>query len=545
MMQEEKFEEKEKIEIVQRFPSWKEILKPSTEMKKGFYSYAATLRDQEYLNLPFPREWSPLDEDWKLPENWKEILINKIDELRKKYRSFQVFMDICVRCGACADKCHYYIGTGDPKNMPVIRGELLRTIYRRYFTKTGKLFGEWAGARELTEDVIKEWYLYFYQCSECRRCSVFCPYGIDTAEITMLARELLNAIGISQRFSLISAAACVRTGNHLGLSPGGVVNSIRYAVDDIKEITGIDVEVPVNKKGAEILFVTPSGDYFAQPHWFTFIGYIMVFHELGLDYTFSTYAAEGGNFGFFHSFEVAKKINQKIYKEAKRLGVKWILGGECGHMWRVKHQYMATYADETYEDALKVLEEPVNPITGTVFENASSTKMVHILEFLADVLKHKKLKIDKSRNDHLVVTHHDSCNIARGMGLYEEPRFVIKSVCNHYYDMPDHAIREKSYCCGSGAGLLADELMELRMRGGMPRAMAVKYVHEKYGVNHLTAACAIDRAAFPTLLKFWRLPVQMGGITELVANAMIMKGEKERDTDLRGNPLGEYLEVEI
>jgi len=541
----QEFEEEEKLEIVQKFPGWKEILKPTTEMKKGFYSYAATLRDQEYLNLPFPREWSPLDEDWKLPPNWKEIIIEKMDELRKKYRSFQVFMDICVRCGACADKCHYYIGTGDPKNMPVVRGELLRSIYRRYFTKTGKIFGEWAGARELTEDVIKEWYLYYYQCSECRRCSVFCPYGIDTAEITMLARELLNSIGISQRFSLISAAACVRTGNHLGLSPGGVVNSIRYAVDDIKEITGVDVEVPVNKKGAEILFVTPSGDYFAQPHWFTFIGYIMVFHELGLDYTFSTYAAEGGNFGFFHSFEVAKKINQKIYKEAKRLGVKWILGGECGHMWRVKHQYMSTYADETYEDALKVLEEPVNPVTGTVFENASSTKMVHILEFLADVLKHKKLKIDKSRNDHLIVTHHDSCNIARGMGLYEEPRFVIKSVCNHYYDMPDHSIREKSYCCGSGAGLLADELMELRMRGGMPRAMAIKYVHEKYGVNHLTAACAIDRAAFPTLLKYWRLPVQMGGITELVANAMVMEGEIERDTDLRGNPLGEYLEVEI
>jgi len=75
--------------------------------------------------------------------------------------------------------------------------------------------------------------------------------------------------------------------------------------------------------------------------------------------------------------------------------------------------------------------------------------------------------------------------------------------------------------------------------------MAVKYVHEKYGVNHVAAACAIDRAAFPTLLQYWKLPVQMGGVTELVANAMVMKGEKERDTDLRGNPLGEYLEVEV
>ncbi len=37
-----------------------------------------------------------------------------------------------------------------------------------------------------------------------------------------------------------------------------------------------------------------------------------------------------------------KRLNAKIYAEAKRLGVKWILGGECGHMWRVLHQYMDT-----------------------------------------------------------------------------------------------------------------------------------------------------------------------------------------------------------
>ena len=40
---------------------------------------------------------------------------------------------------------------------------------------------------------------------------------------------------------------------------------------------------------------------------------------------------------------MAKKLNAKMYAEAKRLGSKWILGGECGHMWRVINQYMATY----------------------------------------------------------------------------------------------------------------------------------------------------------------------------------------------------------
>ncbi len=72
------------------------------------------------------------------------------------------------------------------------------------------------------------------------------------------------------------------------------------------------------------------------------MGYMMLFHEIGLNYTFSTYASEGGNFGLFTSHEMVKRLNNKIYAEAKRLGVKWILGGECGHMWRVIHEYMDT-----------------------------------------------------------------------------------------------------------------------------------------------------------------------------------------------------------
>jgi Fe-S oxidoreductase len=64
-----------------------------------------------------------------------------------KYRSFRLFMDICVRCGACADKCHFYIGSGDPKNMPVLRAELIRSVYRRYFTPAGRVMGTLAGGR--------------------------------------------------------------------------------------------------------------------------------------------------------------------------------------------------------------------------------------------------------------------------------------------------------------------------------------------------------------------------------------------------------------
>lgn len=504
-------------------------MEPTVKFRKGTYCYSALPKLREYLELPNPRQWQPYEEDWKLPENWKEIVLAGMKDRLHKNRTFQLFLDICVRCGACSDKCHFFIGSGDPKNMPVLRAELLRSIYRRHFTLAGKVFGKLAGARELTEDVLKEWFYYFYQCTECRRCSVFCPFGIDTCEITMMGRELLDLVGCDINWIVDPASKCFRTGNHLGVPPHAFKQIMDSAVEEIEEITGIKVEAPINRKGAEVLFIAPSADYFAMPHWFTLLGYLMLFHEIGLDYTWSTYASEGGNFGFFHSMELAKRLNAKIYAEAKRLKVKWLLGGECGHMWRVIHQYM-----DTFNGPADFLEEPVSPITRTKFENAKSTKMVHICEFTADLIQHHKLKLEPSRNNKWRVTFHDSCNPARAMGLIEEPRYIIKNVCRYFYEMPENTIKERTFCCGSGAGLGTDENIEMRLRGGLPRANAVKYVREKYGVNLVACICAIDKASFPTLFEYWVPSVEVAGVHELVGNALVMKGEKERTTNLRG-----------
>ena len=115
---------------------------------------------------------TPLGYPEELNDNWKEVAIDKKGELLGKFRSLQVFLDACVHCGACTDKCHYYLGTSDANNMPVARQELLRKVYRRYFTFAGKYFPKLVGAADLTEDVLDEWYSYFHQCSQCRRLSL-------------------------------------------------------------------------------------------------------------------------------------------------------------------------------------------------------------------------------------------------------------------------------------------------------------------------------------------------------------------------------------
>jgi Fe-S oxidoreductase len=502
------------------------------DLRKGTYIYPGKAKNLKVLDLPHPHEWAVENDDWELPEDWQKRVLEGMAERLTKFRSFKIFMDTCVRCGACADKCHFFLGSGDPKNMPVLRAELLRSIYRKDFTAMGKIFGKLAGGRPLTEDVIKEWFYYFYQCTECRRCSVFCPYGIDTAEITMMGRELLGLLGLYVNWVIEPVANCFRTGNHLGIQPHGLMDTLEFMADDIEDATGVKVDIPMNKKGAEVLFVVPSGDYVADPGIYTCMGYMLLLHELGIDYTWSTYASEGGNFGLFTSHEMIKRLNAKIYAEAERLGVKWILGGECGHMWRVMHQYM-----DTMNGPADFMEVPRSPLTGTVFENARSTKMIHLMEFLADAIRHGKVPLDKSRNDHLRLTFHDSCNPARAMGIFEEPRYVIRNVCNHFYEMPENTIREQTFCCGGGAGLGTDENMEMRLRGGLPRGSALRYVQEQHGVNQMACMCAIDRATLVTVADYWAPGVKITGITELVTNALILSDESERTMDLRMEPL--------
>lgn len=453
-----------------------------------------------------------------LVPNWKAKFLEKMDEVLKKYRSVQLFMDICVRCGACTDKCHYFLGTKDPMNMPVARQELMRRVYRRYFTIGGKLFGSKLGAADdLTEDMLALWYTYFYQCSECRRCSVYCPYGIDTAEITMAAREILSSVGLVHKYMYEIVDKAQNIGNNLGMIPDAVRNAIEFVETDLQEQTGQDIKIPLDVEGAEVLFVTPSADFFASPHIESLYGYAKVFHQAGISWTMSTYASEGGNFGLFaHNYNHMKIINKRIWDAAKELKVKRVIGGECGHMWRVLSSFSNT------------LWGPFNWL-----DQRYPTPQ-HICEFTLDLINRGAIKLDKTANDDLTVTFHDSCQVARGMelggtsqGQFEIPRAVIRACCNKFVDMPANTIREKTYCCGAGQGLLGDDMLPTRVKGAMPRMQAIKTVKDSHNVNFLALICAICKAQMSKMFPTYGYPMEeVGGIHQLVSRAIVM-GQKE------------------
>jgi Fe-S oxidoreductase len=458
-----------------------------------------------------PEHQEPLGFPGELVDNWKEVALGKMGELLGKYRSVQVFLDACVKCGACTDKCHYYLGTGDPKNMPVARQDLMRSVYRRYFTLPGKYFPKLVGAVDLTEEVLEDWYNYYHQCSECRRCSVYCPYGIDTAEITMAGREILDSVGIGQKYANEIIGKVYKIGNNLGLPQPALADTLEGLEEDVKEATGVDVRFPLDARGAEVLLVTPSADFFAEPHVDGLIGYAKVFHQAGISWTLSSYASEAANFALFiGNYENMQKVAQRIRDAALDLGVKRIVTGECGHAWRVAYSFWNTL---------------IGPFD---FLDPEYPQPQHICEFTHDLIQRGALKFSKEANDHRVVTLHDSCNIARASrmgdkpgGQFSIPRAIIKACCNHFHDMAPETIREHTFCCGGGGGLLTDDLIELRVKGALPRMEALKRVVDEHGVTHMIAICAICKSQFAKVLPYYGFDMDMiVSLHQLVGDAL-------------------------
>ncbi|MBX3601641.1 MAG: (Fe-S)-binding protein [Rubrivivax sp.] len=465
-------------------------------------------------NLGFPGE---------LAEGWEQRAIAKMGELLGKYRSLQVYMDACVHCGACSDKCHYFLGTGDPKNMPVARQDLMRKVYRRYFTFAGKHFPKLVGAVDLTREVLDEWYSYFHQCSECRRCSVFCPYGIDTAEVTMAAREIMDSVGLGQKYSNEIIGKVHRIGNNLGLPGPALENTLEGLEEDVKDDTGVAVRYPMDAKGAEVLLVTPSADFFAEPHVESLIGYGKVFHAAGISWTLSSMASEAGNFGMFiGNYEQLRKIALRIREAALELGVKRIVVGECGHAWRVAYSFWNTLVGIGAGGKDPFAIQLQSQLDGRY------RQPMHICELTWDLIQRGALKFDKEKNDDRVITFHDSCNVARASrmgdmpgGQFLIPRQIIQAVANNFHDMAPGTIGEATFCCGGGGGLLTDDLLELRVKGALPRMEALQQVVDRHGVNFMATICAICKAQFTKVLPYYGFDMSMvGGVHQLVSKAI-------------------------
>lgn len=423
------------------------------------------------------------------PEARPEMAVELLGGMKEQIRSLRLFMDSCAKCGACAQQCHSYLGTQDPNNIPARRVDLVRKVYKRYYTTMGKVAPGLVGAEEATDRTLEDWYTYFWQCNECRRCAVFCPMKIDTAEVTIAARQIMTKLGIVPKFIMGVANNMRKHGNNMGLPVPALIDNAEFLVDEMREETGKEIPIPIDAEGAEVLYNPSSSDFFANPD--AMIGAAKMFYAAGISWTISSEIVESANFGLFFDKGVMKEHSNRLLNAARKLKARRIVAGECGHGFRTWRMF-TTQLNDSVEFEIK-----------------------HASEEAAELLKQGRIKVDRSANPEKL-TLHDPCNMARGAGITEEPRYVLSRIAENFVEM--YPNREKSFCCGGGSGILMDEMTDVRIKLGKAKADSVRAT----GAEILVAPCAICKAQLPMAMEGNGVEVTVKGLMDLIGKAIVL-----------------------
>ena len=227
--------------------------RPRENASRGLAPDPAAEAEQRLLGLP-PR----------LAADWPGLFLDAFERALKRYRCFRLYLDSCTGCGLCAEACHFFRGTEDPRNIPGDRLALAREVYRRHFTLAGKR----SHSKKVPERLLLEWFVYFNQCSQCRRCALFCPQGIDVSLVTQACREILASVGLCSQPAARAAADCLRSGNSLGVGPDEWLARSARLEAWLKQATGRDIRCPVDEYGARCAFYGPGRGSCAPPGGF-------------------------------------------------------------------------------------------------------------------------------------------------------------------------------------------------------------------------------------------------------------------------------------
>jgi Fe-S oxidoreductase len=390
-----------------------------------------------------------------------EQVIKAIRAIDGGPKVLRLYMEMCARCGTCASQCPVYFGDSAKKYNPVERSDLIRSIYKKHCTTSGKLLGGLVGARDYREGELDEWAEHFYTCTGCRRCATFCPMGIDNSVITRKGRAILDAAGITPETMSKVVQISLDTGNTDGATPEALNAAVEFLEEEMKDEHGIDIKIPVDQEGAEYFYVPPSGDVLVNPEATT--GVAKVFYVLGLQdkWTMSSHYFDGANYGLFTGNDANMKADNKPYiEEAKRLGCKVLFMGECGHAYRI----------------MKMIMEPAKWWGDLPF------RIMNCMEFTSEQIRSGKLQFDKSKNPQ-PVTYHDPCNFGRSCNIVDEPRIILEASCQDFREMYPN-------------------------RG-----------------EYVAAACSNCKRHLSQLMEHYKEDIAVGGVHDMLSRAILIDGK--------------------
>ena len=415
--------------------------------------------------------------DQKTRDDLLNLFQSKLNEAMRFY------LETCTRCGVCTEACHVYASMGQVRYIAAYRGEIVRRLYKKYFKGRGKLWPSVGEAKELTEMAVEELFDAAYSCTGCRRCMVYCPFGIDTQMIMSIAKLLLIGANAEPEILSMLADTSVEKGKSLDLFKEGFLEGIKRLEAEVVakwKLEAGEKAISVDKEGADLLYVALAGAHSIIPA-------AAIFNAAGENWTLSFF--EAVNFGaFVGDPSKTKLILDRIVNEARRLKVKEVCICECGTAYRVMKQ-----------------------LTGT-----QPFKVVSITEVHARYLREGRIKVDKTKLNG-AVTYHDPCQIARNAGVMDEPRYILQHLTDDFREMTPEP--KYNWCCGGGGGLVAlgEETLDFRMKSSRVKADQVKDT----GATILATACENCHTQLSNLNDHYKMEMQVEFLSSLVADALV------------------------
>ena len=390
-------------------------------------------------------------------------------------------MESCIHCGMCADACHFYIATEDPKYTPIWKVEPFKQAYKRESGPFAPIY-RWLGLKkEVTAAELEQWQeLLFDSCNLCGRCSLICPMGIDVAALIEQARHAMFDAGLAPAELHQSAQRQELFGEPW--------ESKEPALKKLQEIgRAHQVPIPLDLPQADVLLLVSGAEVDRYPAQVAALARVMA--HLGVKATFRSEALFAENMAYFTgALNWQRNISEYVIREAEKCGAKTVIVPECGH----------AYTSLRWEAA--ELHGAKLPF-----------KVQHITEFLADALAAGRLKL--RRADGGSVTFHDPCQLVRRGGVLEAPRALMKALGLDLKELENK--KGFSYCCAGGGGvLMIERAKELRYR-----AVAAK-LHEidKTGAQQLVTSCSGCRASFEDAADHFHWNKKPASLLELVAS---------------------------
>ncbi|MFC1964993.1 (Fe-S)-binding protein [Chloroflexota bacterium] len=482
-------------------------IKPLTDEQRA--SIECSLDGVSALNIPKPK--SKAEEDELVRK-----FLGGLDKLLSKENNWTFLLPLtlslnyCAKCLACSEECPIYLSSGRQDiYRPNYRAEVLRRIVKKYAHHGGSHFSKLTeGDIDINWETIARLAELSYRCTICRRCAQSCTRGVDNGLITHELRKLFSQeLGITaDALHKSGSVQQLEVGASTGIRPAAFKGIVEFMEEEIEEKLGRKIEIPVDKEGADILLIHNSGEYMSwleNPEAFA-----ILFEAAGLNYTLSSELAgyEATNYGLWYDDIQFARIALKQTEVARKLKVKKIVVGECGHA----HKALMVIADRLFTKDSYIPRESFLPV-------------------LEQIVFSGKLKLDPQKNN-FPVTLHDPCNLTRLMGIVEPQRRILRHIAPQFREMTPQGAN--NYCCGGGSGFaIMSPTNFTDWRDVVSGRMKAKQVLEAFEdiispdiKKYVCLPCSNCKGQFRETINRYDLTekygIIYGGLVELVVNAM-------------------------